>query len=77
MGFSMSHTSAVILMFVMGWVIPGFSQDAYPLREAVECHPRSGLPNFRTKVEAGKTVKIAYLGGSITAAPGWRVQSRE
>lgn len=77
MGFSMGHTSAVILMFVIGWATSGFAQDAYPLREAVECHPRSGLPNFRTKVEAGKTVKIAYLGGSITAAPGWRVQSRE
>lgn len=51
--------------------------EGYPHREAVECHPRSGLPNFRSKVEAGGTVRIAYLGGSITAAPGWRVQSRE
>lgn len=76
-GCSMSFTSAIILLFVIGWVTPGLAQDAYPLREAVECHPRSGLPNFRAKVEADKTVKIAYLGGSITAAPGWRVQSRE
>lgn len=51
--------------------------EGYPLREAVECHPRCGLPNFLGKVEAGETVKIAYLGGSITDAPGWRVQSRE
>lgn len=29
------------------------------------------------KIDAGGAVKIAYLGGSITAAPGWRVQSRE
>lgn len=76
-GFSTTLTSAIILLFVIGWITPGLAQDVYPLREAVECHPRSGLPNFRTKVEAGKTVKIAYLGGSITAAPGWRVQSRE
>lgn len=51
--------------------------DEYPLREAVECNPRSGLPNFVSKVEGGETVRIAYLGGSITAAPGWRVKSRE
>ena len=50
--------------------------EDYPLREAVECHPRSGLANLRSKVEAGDTVKVAYLGGSITAAAGWRVQSR-
>ncbi|WP_047812629.1 SGNH/GDSL hydrolase family protein [Rhodopirellula islandica] len=49
----------------------------FPLREAVECHPRAGLPNFIAKVEAGETVRVAYLGGSITAAPGWRIQSRE
>lgn len=53
------------------------ADKAFPLRDAVECTPRSGLPNFRAKVEAGETVRIAYLGGSITAAPGWRVQSRE
>ncbi|QDS92732.1 hypothetical protein FF011L_14810 [Roseimaritima multifibrata] len=49
----------------------------YPLRNAVECHPRDGLPNFLSKVDAGEEVKVAYLGGSITAAPGWRVQSLE
>ena len=49
----------------------------YPLRKAVECHPRNGIPNVRSRIEAGETVRIAYLGGSITAAAGWRVQSRE
>ena len=53
------------------------AQSDYPLRKAVECTPRSGLPNFLAKVNAGKLVKVAYLGGSITAAPGWRVKSRE
>ncbi|MBB3207054.1 lysophospholipase L1-like esterase [Rhodopirellula rubra] len=51
--------------------------DTHVRRDAVECAPRNGLPNFLAKVDAGKSVKIAYLGGSITAAPGWRVQSRE
>jgi lysophospholipase L1-like esterase len=42
---------------------------------AVECHPRGGLPNFLAKAKAGDEVRVAYLGGSITAAPGWRVKS--
>jgi len=48
----------------------------YPLRDAVECRVRAGLPNFFAKLQAGGTVRIAYLGGSITAQPGWRVLSR-
>lgn len=42
---------------------------------AVECHPRGGLPNAVAKARAGGEVRVAYLGGSITAAPGWRVKS--
>ncbi|MBI1373414.1 MAG: SGNH/GDSL hydrolase family protein [Phycisphaera sp.] len=33
---------------------------------------RDGLGHFFAKLEAGKDVKIAYLGGSITAMNGWR-----
>lgn len=44
-------------------------------RPAVECHPRAGLPNAVAKAKAGKEMRVAYLGGSITAAPGWRVKS--
>lgn len=42
-----------------------------------ECQPRDGLPNFFAKLEAGGPVRIAYLGGSITEAAGWRVLSRQ
>lgn len=42
-----------------------------------ECQPRSGLPNFFAKLEAGGPVRIAYLGGSITEASGWRDLSRD
>jgi lysophospholipase L1-like esterase len=52
------------------------AQDA--LVDAQECRPRSGLPNFFAKTEKeGASLKVAYLGGSITAAPGWRVQTLE
>jgi lysophospholipase L1-like esterase len=49
--------------------------DASTLVTAVECRPRGGLPNFFAKAKAGGDVRVAYLGGSITAAPGWRVFS--
>ena len=42
---------------------------------AVECRPRGGLPHFFAKARGGGDVRVAYLGGSITAAPGWRVYS--
>ncbi|HEX8911304.1 MAG TPA: SGNH/GDSL hydrolase family protein, partial [Humisphaera sp.] len=47
--------------------------DDVPLAPAVECTPRQGLPNFLAKAgTAGAEVKVAYLGGSITAQNGWR-----
>jgi lysophospholipase L1-like esterase len=36
---------------------------------------RGGLPNFNRKVSKGDQIKVAYLGGSITAQNGWRVLS--
>jgi len=39
---------------------------------AEEFRARDGLPNFFAKLNAGGPVRIAYLGGSITAAQGWR-----
>lgn len=33
---------------------------------------RNGLPNVLAKLKAGKTVRVAYFGGSITEANGWR-----
>jgi hypothetical protein len=36
-------------------------------------HVRGGLPNFFRKIQSGKEVRIAYIGGSITEANnGWR-----
>lgn len=60
----------------LGAPIPAASIDP-TLRDAVELSARGGLPNVFEKLKAGKAVKIAYLGGSITEQTGWRVQSRE
>jgi len=51
---------------------PVIAAEPYPLREAVECRVRDGLPNFFDKAGKGRAVRIAYLGGSITAQEGWR-----
>lgn len=44
---------------------------------AEECHVREGIGHVLGKLRAGKPVKIAYLGGSITEIDGWRRLSRE
>ncbi len=48
-----------------------------PATEFLECRPRLGLPNVLAKLRAGKSVRVAYFGGSITQAEGWRVQTHE
>ena len=40
-----------------------------------ELNARRGLPNFFVKTQKGDSVRVAYLGGSITAQEGWRVYS--
>ena len=42
---------------------------------AEELRMRDGLPNFFKKVQGKKEVRIAYFGGSITRAKGWRVKT--
>ncbi len=42
-----------------------------------ELRARDGLPNFLDKARAGDTLRVAYLGGSITAAAGWRPKTLE
>ncbi|MCG6188601.1 SGNH/GDSL hydrolase family protein [Maribellus maritimus] len=42
-----------------------------------ELNARGGLPNYFSKIQKGKSIRVAYLGGSITAQAGWRVYSLE
>lgn len=53
------------------------AEDDYPRREAIEFHARGGTPHVLAKINegGGREIRVAYLGGSITAAPGWRVKS--
>ena len=53
---------------------PDLPENPSPLTES---NARLGMPNLIEKLKAGEPVKIAYLGGSITAQNGWRVLSRK
>ena len=44
----------------------------YDVHAAAELRARDGLPNLVARAQAGDTVRVAYVGGSITAAGGWR-----
>lgn len=47
----------------------------YQAVKAEKFRPREGLGNVMQKIQAGKEVTVAYFGGSITAANGWRPQT--
>ncbi|MGE9267301.1 MAG: SGNH/GDSL hydrolase family protein [Verrucomicrobiales bacterium] len=59
------------------WGALAAGEEKVELVEAKELRARDGLPNVLAKLEKGGKVKVGYLGGSITAAAGWRVQTRE
>ena len=66
------------MKWMLGWVVLVVGAVGAELRldrAAVECAPRGGWPNFVARAKAGERLNVAYLGGSITAQPGWRVKS--
>lgn len=68
-------------LFLFTLLIAGFNEpvDAAPPAfhpvKAKLVQPRSGIPNTLHKLKQKQKVRVAYLGGSITAAPGWRVKT--
>jgi len=69
----MSRTGLLLsVVALLSLEVFALAEEPYPLRDAVECTARAGLPNFYAKLAAGNDVRIGYLGGSITAQPGWR-----
>jgi lysophospholipase L1-like esterase len=65
---------AMTLMFAPDGVSQSASaqNQPFPLVPAAQMRLRGGIGNVLAKLKAGQDVKIAYFGGSITAAPGWR-----
>ncbi len=66
--------SITLFLTLAALVFPVSAQDE-ALAPAVELNARRGTPNFFAKLNAGQEVRVGYLGGSITAANGWRVKS--
>ena len=65
----------IIILFIVLYTYSTGRGQTDSLQAAVEFSRRGGLPNFFAKVKAGKPVKIAFLGGSITrAGNGYRDQ---
>ncbi|HWL09231.1 MAG TPA: GDSL-type esterase/lipase family protein [Planctomicrobium sp.] len=75
--------TSIVIFILQNTVDPSTIQKApqskdreYEPVKAELVRPRNGLGHVLKKLKSGETVKVAYLGGSITAANGWRVKSR-
>jgi lysophospholipase L1-like esterase len=47
------------------------------IKKIVNFSPRKGMPNFFHKLAVQQKATIAFLGGSITQAKGWRTQTTD
>ena len=63
--------SKLILSSII-WIISLQCFAQWELKDTTEFSPRQGLPNFFDKINSKQDVKIGFIGGSITAANGWR-----
>lgn len=53
----------------------GYVRSSLPYRNFYSV--RDGLPHFYNRIKHHKPVTVAYLGGSITYNPGWRIMVSE
>jgi len=80
-----SADAALLLVFTVFFLAPppvrqvSLAQEDGPRRDLAGVNGRGGVPNVLRKAGGGdgREIRVAYLGGSITAAPGWRVKSLE
>lgn len=71
------NNARMIMLGVAGIAAAAMLSAGYDLDTAVaeELRVRGGLPNYFAKLAKGGDVRIAYFGGSITMADGWRVKT--
>ncbi len=51
------------------------AEPVYSTQKNFDYHVRGGIGNTLKKLESGEEVRVAYLGGSITAASGYRIKT--
>jgi len=73
----MSKLFLSLLLVTLGVLTSARAADKpeYAPVDVTEFVQREGCPNALAKMERGEKVVVAYLGGSITAANGWRPQT--
>ena len=67
--------SCIIFIFCNPFFSNSYAVSIKSAAPVQELMIRKGLPNFFAKIQKGDSIKVAYLGGSITAQSGWRVYS--
>ncbi|HEY9248618.1 MAG TPA: SGNH/GDSL hydrolase family protein [Rariglobus sp.] len=60
--------AVLLALFLGGAAFPSNANTPLP----PELRPRDGLPHVAAKLAANGEIRVAFLGGSITAADGWR-----
>lgn len=69
----MRYLTIGVVLLAMGAITSGWAETPQYKPVPVQLFTtRHGLGNVLAKLEAGEEVRIAYFGGSITAANGWR-----
>jgi lysophospholipase L1-like esterase len=68
----------MFLLLALAITTAAYGEKQYDKRDDQPAlRARRGLPNVFRKLKDGDSLVIAYLGGSITAAPGYRVQTEQ
>ena len=70
-----SYKKIFVLVCACSTLIVSAQTPVYQAVKAEKFRPREGIGNLFEKIKNNKEITIAYLGGSITAANGWRPQT--
>jgi pimeloyl-ACP methyl ester carboxylesterase len=61
-----------IVRFILTHTSPELLDDPEPVKSLMSIEYRGNMDNCRVRFEKEKSGRVAFLGGSITANPGWR-----
>jgi lysophospholipase L1-like esterase len=64
--------AAAVAAMACSWPLMAAEMPVYQAVRAEKIRPRDGIGHVMARIQAGQEVTVAYLGGSITAANGWR-----